>query len=161
MVNRVKSKKRSKLGLRLAWLFAVILMLLSVGIRWLDIGRHFRSTGISFQVEVLNGTGEDDLARKTTRRLRMMGVDVLIEGNAESFDFKQSILVDRKGNEELMKDLSRRLGCERVIQQIRKDPRVDVTFIIGSDIHKLKIGKMDIEGVNSTIDLGERGTGGY
>jgi hypothetical protein len=72
-----------------------------------------------------------------------MGIDVLIEGNAESFDFDQSLLVDRKGNPELMSALARCLGCERVLQQIKENPRVDVTFIIGNDMHELKIGKMD------------------
>jgi len=118
-------------------------MVLSVSIKWLPVGRYFTSTEIPFQMEVLNGTGEDNLARKTTRRLRRMGIDILVEGNAEEFDYKRSLLIDRKGNPELMKNLEERLGCLRVLQQIQENPKVDVTFIIGKDWRDLKIRMTD------------------
>ena len=90
-------------------------------------------------MEVLNGTGEPGIAIRTTMQLRMMGIDVKIEGNADRFDFRESMLIDRRGNPELMKSLSRRLGCRRVIQQIQERPEVDVTLIIGWDRDRLRL----------------------
>lgn len=145
MVSR-KSRKsgKKKISLfRIAFILVILLMVVSVSIKWLHIGRYFASTEIPFQMEVLNGTGEDNLARKTTRRLRRMGIDILIEGNAEEFDYNQSLLIDRKGNPELMKILEKRLGCSRVLKQIQENPKVDVTFIIGRDWHDLKIRMTD------------------
>ena len=68
-----------------------------------------------------------------------MGVDVLIEGNAGRFDYRETILVDRKGNPELMKKLSKRLGVSRVIIQIQDKPRVDATLVVGWDRERLRL----------------------
>lgn len=145
LAKKKRRKKKKPSASKIAWILVILLMGLSVSIKWLGIGRYFRTHEIPFQMEVLNGTGEDDLARKTTRRLRRMGIDVLIEGNAERYDYEQSLLIDRKGNRELVMTLARRLGCERVLQQIQENPKVDVTFIIGSDNHELKIGTPEYE----------------
>ncbi len=143
MAKKKGRKKKKPSASRIAWILIILLMGLSISIKWLGIGRYFSPREIPFQMEVLNGTGEDDLARKTTRRLRRMGIDVLIEGNAEKYDYEQSLLIDRKGNRELMVTLARRLGCERVLQQIQENPKVDVTFIIGNDNNELKIGLIE------------------
>ncbi len=142
MAGRKRKKKKIPL-FRITFILVILLMVLSVSIKWLPVGRYFTSTEIPFQMEVLNGTGEDNLARKTTRRLRRMGIDILVEGNAEEFDYKRSLLIDRKGNPELMKNLEERLGCLRVLQQIQENPKVDVTFIIGKDWRDLKIRMTD------------------
>ena len=72
-------------------------------------------------------------------KLRKMGIDVLIEGNAQRFDYRETVLVDRKGNPELMKKLSRRLGVSRVVIQIQERPRIDATLIIGWDRERLRL----------------------
>lgn len=105
-------------------------------------GRGFARQSEPFRIEVLNGTGEPGVAGEMTLQLRQMGIDVLIEGNAESFDFRESLLIDRKNNAALMKKLSRRLGCDRVIEQVQDHPHVDATLIIGWDREKLKIRKL-------------------
>jgi hypothetical protein len=68
-----------------------------------------------------------------------MGIDVLIVGDAERYDFAESILIDRRGNPALMKKLSRFLGCRRVLKQVQTRPLVDATLIIGNDVRKLRI----------------------
>ncbi len=136
-----RRKKKKKNGLaRIFWFVLFLVMGLSVGYRILDGGRLFRTAGRKFQVEVLNGTGEKNLAGKTTRKLRRMGVDVLIEGNADSFDYKESILIDRSGNSKLANKLARRIGCKRILQQIQGNPRVDITIILGEDHDILELG---------------------
>jgi hypothetical protein len=79
------------------------------------------------------------VARDVTMRLRKMGIDVLIEGNAGRFDYRETVLVDRKGNPALMKKLSRRLGVGRVVTQIQERPRVDATLVIGWDRERLRL----------------------
>lgn len=137
-MGRKKSKKNRKSNLgRNIWIFLLSVMILSVLFRLADLGEYFRPEQTGFQVEVLNGTGEKNLAAKTTRMLRRMGIDVLIEGNAEAFDFERSIIIDRKGDMELAESLAKRIGCERVIQQIQKRPNVDMTLVIGGDYGRL------------------------
>lgn len=92
-----------------------------------------------FQMEVLNGTGRTGLAIKTAMELRKAGVDVLIVGDAEHYRFDESILVDRRGDPELMKRLSRLTGCRRIILQVQGEPLVDVTFVLGRDLIDLEI----------------------
>jgi len=135
-----KRKKKKTVLNRVLWFVLLLIVGLSVGYRLLDAGRIFSTAGLEFQVEVLNGTGEKNLAGQTTRKLRRMGVDVLIEGNADSFDYKESILIDRSGNRQLADKLARRIGCERVLQQVQENPRVDITIILGEDHDKLELG---------------------
>jgi hypothetical protein len=117
----------------------LVLMALSIVVRWTGAGKNLSIHEDSFQIEVLNGTGEPGVAREVTMRLRKMGIDVLIEGNAERFDFRESVLVDRKGNPHLMKKLSRRLGVKRIVTQIQERPRVDATLVVGWDRERLRL----------------------
>ncbi|MCK4537521.1 MAG: LytR C-terminal domain-containing protein [Candidatus Krumholzibacteria bacterium] len=135
-----KRKKKSRIsmpGLVVLVVFAV--MVFSLSVRWSGLGRGLAPEREYFQMEVLNGTGESGIAIRTTMQLRMMGIDVKIEGNADRFDFRESLLIDRRGNPELMKSLSRRLGCRRVLQQIQERSEVAVTLIIGWDRDKLRL----------------------
>ncbi len=134
-----KKKKRTIGPAALIIIVALLLMAFSVAVRWSGIGRNLSVPEDPFQIQVLNGTGEPGVARKVTMQLRSMGIDVLIEGNAQRFDYQQTVLVDRKGNPELMKRLSRRLGVSRVITQIQERPRVDATLIIGWDRERLRL----------------------
>ncbi len=118
---------------------ALLLMGLSVAVRWSGMGKNLSVPGEPFQLEVLNGTGEPGVAREVTMRLRSMGIDVLIEGNADGFDYRETVLVDRKGNPELMKELARRLDVGRVVTQIAEKPRVDATLVIGWDRERLRL----------------------
>lgn len=116
-----------------------IVMALSISVRWSGLGGSLAGKEERFQMEVLNGTGEPGVALKTTTKLRMMGIDVKIEGNADRFDFRESILIDRKGNPRLMKRLARRIGCSRIIEQVQERPEVDVTLVVGWDRDRLKL----------------------
>ncbi len=134
-----KKKKRTVPAAAILIALAVLLMAFSIAVRWSGIGRTLSVPEDPFQLEVLNGTGEPGVAREVTMKLRRMGIDVLIEGNAKSFDYRETVLVDRKGNPELMKKLSRRLGVSRAITQIQDKPLVDATLIIGWDRERLRL----------------------
>lgn len=122
-----------------ALLAATALMAVSLALRWGGIVPRSDAEPEPFQVEVLNGTGEPGLAREVTMQLRRIGIDVLLEGNAERFDFRESLLVDRRGDPELMRRLQRRLGVSRTIVQVKPDALVDVTLVVGHDREKLRL----------------------
>jgi hypothetical protein len=106
----------------------------SLAVRWLGIGERFARGGEpAFQIEVLNGTRETGIAMDVAKDLRLRGIDVLIVDNAERLDFRESVLVDRRGNPRLMRRLSKTLGCRTVLEQIRPAPLVDATYIVGYD----------------------------
>ena len=136
---RKKKKNRGFPAAAVIMTMAVVLMGLSLAVRWSGIGRNLSVPEVPFQIEVLNGTGEPGVAREVTMLLRKMGIDVLIEGNAGRFDYQQTVLVDRKGNPALMRKLSKRLGIGRVITQIQERPRVDATIVIGWDRERLRL----------------------
>jgi hypothetical protein len=136
-----KRKERSFSAIATVTVILLCLIAFSLAVRWLDIGWGSGEGEIGFQIEVMNGTGETGVAMKTATALRRMGIDVLIVGDAEEYGYEESLLVDRKGNPKLMKELARRLGVERVVQQIQEHPLVDATLIIGKDKDSLKIGE--------------------
>lgn len=139
-------KKRRTKGLRTTGIVAASILAIiafSLFMRWSGVEADYGLDEESFQIEVLNGTGETGLAMETAMKLRTMGIDVLIVGDAQRYDFDESILIDRKGNPDLMKRLSRFIGCRRVLKQIQPKPLVDATLIIGKDRERLRIGRGD------------------
>ncbi|MCK4350409.1 MAG: LytR C-terminal domain-containing protein [Candidatus Krumholzibacteria bacterium] len=135
-----KKKRRKKMPGAGFWLFLLcIISALSLGVRWFGLVERFPEEKKDFQMEVLNGTGRTGLAMKTAMELRKAGVDVLVVGDAEHYRFDESILVDRRGDPEMMKRLSRLTGCRRVILQVQREPLVDVTFVLGRDMIDLEI----------------------
>ena len=119
----------------------VCLVGFSLAVRWLGLGARFsREPEPAFQMEVLNGTKEPGAAMEVAKELRLRSVDVLIVDNAERFDFKESVLVDRAGNPRLMRRLAKMLGCRTVLEQISPAPLVDATYIVGYDQVKRAAG---------------------
>ncbi len=139
-MGRKRRKKRGISAGSISIIAVFVVMAVSVSVRWTGTGRDAALVKEPFEMEVLNGTGEPGIARMMTRQLRIMGFDVVLEGNAPRFDFKESVLVDRRNNPRLMKKLSGILGCDRVLKQYRDDSEVDVTLIIGWDRDRLKVG---------------------
>jgi len=92
-------------------------------------------------VEVLNGCGVSQVAAHLTKKVRTLGMDVIDEGNAESFSFLQSMVVDRRGDLDLARRVAAALGIPHCIQQIRDDPSrlAAVSIIIGRDYKRLKL----------------------
>ena len=74
-----------------------------------------------------------------TKKARALGLDVIHEGNADSFGFLQSIVIDRSGRTEVAKRVALLLGIPHWIQQISDDAYrlEDVSIIIGKDFERL------------------------
>jgi hypothetical protein len=138
-VARKKRRKKRTVFPGIGAISIVAGIAFSLIVRWTGVGTDRRLEGGSFQLEVLNGTGKTGLAMETAMGLRRMGIDVLVVGDAERYDFSESILIDRRGNPALMKKLSRLLGCRRVLKQVQPRPLVDATLIIGRDMDRLRI----------------------
>ena len=93
------------------------------------------------QVEVLNGCGEAGISQQVMKYLRKQGFDVVNIDNAEHFKFPETIILDRRGGQEISesaKAVAQALGTPHVIHQRNEDRLVDVTAIIGKDYQELR-----------------------
>jgi hypothetical protein len=89
------------------------------------------------RVEVLNGCGKAGLAKEVTDFLRIKGFDVVNMGNAENFEFPETIVVDRVGEMSYAWKVARAVGVDNVIQQKDEDLFLEVTLILGKDCAEL------------------------
>ena len=92
-------------------------------------------------VEVLNGCGVDGVAHQVSRQLRSLGFDVMSWTNAPSFNYPESVVIDRIGKPEFARKVADALGIRNQIQQIIPDPfRIEqVTVIVGRDFKHLTL----------------------
>ncbi len=91
------------------------------------------SREVESAVLVLNGCGTEDIGLLTTRYLRDRGLDVVDFKNADSFDYEETILVDRAGDMGAALEVARMLRIRNVIQQIPETPLEDIIIIVGAD----------------------------
>ncbi len=153
MSKRSRSKKgnsaaRKKKGIRdrglelgILFLFLVLVLFFYsiVYQRWLNPGEEQPSPVEQkvIRVEVLNGCGVAGLAGEVTDFLRLKGFDVVNVGNAENFDFPETLVVDRIGDMPGAWHVARAVGIDNVIQQKDEDLLLDVTLILGRDYQQL------------------------
>jgi hypothetical protein len=84
-------------------------------------------------VEVRNGCGVSGLGDRVARYLRNEGFDVILVGNAEDFEFAETMVVDRSGEWAKAREVARALGGVPVVQQISSGTLADATVVIGRD----------------------------
>jgi len=89
------------------------------------------------RIEVLNGCGEKGIAKDVTTHLRNLGYDVVNVGNAESFYYAVTIVIDRFGKIENAKDVAKALKTDNYIQQIDKKRILEISVIIGKDYQEI------------------------
>lgn len=90
------------------------------------------------RIEILNGTGEQGLARAAAMTLIERGVDVIDYGNAVDFSFGESMIIARRKHDGI-RALGRNLGCENVVEQYKEDSLADAVLILGADYGKLRL----------------------
>lgn len=97
-----------------------------------------------YTVEVLNGTASTGLASRTADLLRGFGYDVINIGNADSFDYEKTEIIDRSGYEEMAKIFADVIRCKELRFETEEDVRfdsqsleyrADFTLIIGKDFN--------------------------
>ena len=91
------------------------------------------------QVEILNGCGEEGVARVVGEHLRGRGFDVLEMGNHTSFDEPHSRVIDRVDDHAAAVRLARALGIDttRITRDLRPDYYLDASVILGLDYASL------------------------
>ena len=89
------------------------------------------------RVAVLNGCGRPGIASAFVEKLRNDGIDVVngVGGNADSFEFDRSIVVDRRGDRRKAERVSASLGIREILGQRSESPYLleDVIVVIGRD----------------------------
>jgi len=91
------------------------------------------SREVESAVIVQNGCGDEKIGLLTARYLRDRGLDVVDFKNADSFDYEETILVDRAGDMGAALEVARMLRIRNVIQQIPETPLEDIIIIVGAD----------------------------
>ncbi len=133
----------------LLWISLAIVLLSLVSLIILERALNLSLAGtekpslsdIPVKVVVLNGCGREGLAAMFTEKLRNMGFDVVngLGGNAESFDFDTSVVVDRKGTRQKAEVVGQALGINTILDQRSGDKYLieDVRVILGRDWNTL------------------------
>ncbi len=138
---RKRKKKKDISIFNIIFVVVILIFAFSLSARWITGKRVDLYSDVPYTIEVLNGSGEKGIATRVASELRKLGFDVLIVGNADRFDYVNTIVIDRKGNKELIERLVKLTGIKSAIIQKLDKPLVDATVIIGSDIHRLKVGR--------------------
>ncbi len=137
---------------RLFWLLGLVCV---TALSVLGLGRDWRKTpekpahtpvaSREIHIEVLNGCGDDGVARAAGDRLRALGFDVITVENAESYNYPETIVIDRVGRPDFARQVGDAIGVANRIQQIVPDPfRIEeVTVVVGGDYRRLGLAVED------------------
>ncbi len=88
------------------------------------------------RIEILNGNGAPGMAAKVSKKLREQGITNIVKiGNAESFTYKKTEILYRKGFEDYAKKIGEIFGTTLIKNRERDD--IDITIIVGADYLKL------------------------
>ena len=93
-------------------------------------------------IEVLNGCGRKGIGERASEVLIDHGFDVMFLGNAEDFEYEETLVIDRAGDRSKAVGLTEALGVGRVISQQSASSYVEATVIVGKDFAMLRPGKM-------------------
>jgi len=92
-----------------------------------------RDENIVIRLEILNGTGNSGLARRTAELYRSYGFDVVTVGNATRNDVEETLVVDRVGNEIFANRTAEIIRASLIDLQLEVQVGVDVTVVLGED----------------------------
>jgi hypothetical protein len=87
---------------------------------------------------VLNGTGEDGLARDVSLLLGRAGCVAERVGNAPRVKYAESFLVNRRLSDDRARDLAARLGGVKVLREWDDRCGEDAALVLGGDWARLK-----------------------
>jgi hypothetical protein len=85
------------------------------------------------RVEVLNGGGVSGRAGDATAALRDAGFDVVLFGNAGTFDQDSSVVLDRVGGLDAARAVADVLGIRNVRSELDSNLYLDVSVVLGRD----------------------------
>lgn len=95
---------------------------------------------VILRVEVLNGYGKAGEASKLVNYLKKLDIKVPAFGNAGSFDYKRTQLVDWKGNVGYSVALAKALSIDpsQIIVYDRPEKTIDATIVLGEDWERIQ-----------------------
>jgi hypothetical protein len=137
----VRRKGRGGLGQRIAVALAtIVLVLCAASVTFSLFVRQPDGNGSRpLTMTIRNGSGVPGIAGDAEAALRQMGVSVVEVGNAERFDYAETVLlVRRRGTE--VELLAERIGCDNVTVQVQKHAVADAELILGADYRRLRLG---------------------
>lgn len=136
-----RARPRGGLGQRIAVALAtVVLVLCGASVTFsLFVRQSGDGTTRPLTVAIRNGSGVPGIAGDAEAALRRMGVSVVDVGNAERFDYGETVLLVRRRGAEV-ELLAERIGCENVTMQVRKNASADAELILGADYRRLHLG---------------------
>lgn len=85
------------------------------------------------QVQVVNGSGIPELAQRAADALRAKGLDVVEVGNADAQNYEETVVLVRRGNAGIARQVASVLGHGQVMEQRDPSLLVDVTVVLGRD----------------------------
>jgi len=87
------------------------------------------------RITVQNGTLTDGLARSVAEWLRQQGLDVVDYGNAERFDYQQTLIVVYTDKPQTVRFLAEKLQIDetQIVRQPSPSPDADISIILGRD----------------------------
>ena len=140
--RRKRGRKRASIGQRIAVALSVIVLVMCAAS--ISFSVFFHRTGEDgkqrpLRVELLNGSGVAGIAETARTALAKMGVDVVAVGNAERFDYSESILVARERGTDV-RLLGEMIRCRHVVDQLDKAASADASLILGADYKSLALG---------------------
>lgn len=93
-------------------------------------------TSKSLQVEVLNGSGTPGEAGKAASILKSAGYTITSTGNADTFDYQQTVIQIKKSKNalaaQLKKDLSTAYSVDPTVQTLAESSSADAIVIVGT-----------------------------
>ena len=136
--KKTSGKRRSRKATPSSVLYSVSVIVLLAAVIYVAVSVYGLvapppSREVESVVLVQNGCGTEDIGLRTTRYLRDRGFDVVDFRNADSFDYEETIVVDRAGDMGAALEVARMLRIPNVIQQIPETPLVDIIIIVGAD----------------------------
>jgi len=97
-----------------------------------------------YALEILNGTNIQGLAQKTSDLYQSFGYDVIRVGNADGFDYPDTVVIDRIGNAKVAEIIAQVILCKSVSSTLPEENGddlygteaiVDFTIVLGGDFN--------------------------
>ena len=90
---------------------------------------------LTITVEILNGTRTPGLAGRARDLLQSYDMEVMAPNNADNDQYRNTVVLDRKGNLDTAKKVADIIHCTRIFSKPdpQMDQAVDVTVILGKD----------------------------
>jgi hypothetical protein len=96
--------------------------------------------GWKVAVQVLNGCGIEGAADRVVSKLRRREFNVVEVGNAPGFGYREDVVILRKGDFSMAREVAEALGAEDVLIQRNGAEFVNVTVIVGRPHREESLG---------------------